>query len=50
MCANAQKARSRSLPTCNEAASNFTMTPPALPAVVTAGTYTDTLTVTITTQ
>lgn len=36
--------------TCNEAASNFTMTSPALPAVVTAGTYSDTLTVTVATQ
>ena len=36
--------------TCNEAASSMTITSPALPAVVTAGTYSDTVTVTVTTQ
>ena len=35
---------------CQNAASNLDMTTPALPAVVTAGTYTDTLSVTVTTQ
>lgn len=35
---------------CNEAATNFTMTSPSLPAVVTAGTYSDTITMTVTTQ
>lgn len=37
-------------PDCNEAATDFTMTSPALPAVVIAGTYTDTITMTVTTQ
>ncbi len=36
--------------TCNEVASDLTITNPALPAVVIAGTYSDTLTVTVTTQ
>jgi len=36
--------------TCNEAAANMTMTSPALPAVVIAGTYSDTITVEIATQ
>ena len=36
--------------TCNEAASSMTITSPALPAVVTAGTYSDTLTLVVTTQ
>ncbi len=36
--------------TCNEAASNLTITNPALPAVVTAGTYSDTITVEVATQ
>lgn len=38
------------LTTCNNAASNMDMTSPALPAVVIAGTYTDTIHVTVTTQ
>jgi len=38
------------LATCNNAASNMDMTSPALPAVVIAGTYTDTIHVTVTTQ
>ncbi|MGK0271226.1 MAG: hypothetical protein ACI88H_001883 [Cocleimonas sp.] len=37
--------------TCNESASNLSITSPAIPAgVVLAGTYSDTLTVTVTTQ
>lgn len=36
--------------TCNEAASNLDISNPALPAVVIAGTYSDTVTVTVTTQ
>ena len=36
--------------TCNEVASDLTITSPALPAVVTAGTYSDTITVEVTTQ
>ena len=36
--------------TCNEVASDMTITSPALPAVVIAGTYSDALTVTVTTQ
>jgi len=36
--------------TCNNVASNFEMTSPALPAVVIAGTYKDILHVTVTTQ
>jgi len=35
---------------CNEVAANLDITNPALPAVVTAGTYSDTVTVTVTTQ
>ena len=35
---------------CNEAPSNFDMTSPALPPVVIAGTYSDTITMTVTTQ
>lgn len=35
---------------CNAVASNFDITHPALPAVVTAGTYNDTLTMLVTTQ
>ncbi len=38
------------LPTCDNAASAFNMTFPALPAVVTAGTYKDTVHVVVTTQ
>ncbi len=36
--------------TCNEVASDMTITNPALPAVVIAGTYSDTITVEVTTQ
>ncbi len=36
--------------TCNEAASSLSITSPALPAVVIAGTYNDTLTMVVTTQ
>ena len=36
--------------TCNEAASDLEISNPALPAVVIAGTYSDTVTVTVTTQ
>ncbi len=36
--------------TCNETASNMDIAHPALPAVVTAGTYEDTLTMVVTTQ
>ena len=43
-------ANSINLANCNTAASNMTMTSPALPAVVTAGTYSDILHVTVTTQ
>jgi len=35
---------------CNATASNFDITHPALPAVVTAGTYNDTVTMVVTTQ
>lgn len=35
---------------CNEVAANLDITNPALPPVVTAGTYSDTVTVTVTTQ
>lgn len=38
------------LKTCNNAASSFDMTSPALPAVVQAGTYSDVIHVTVTTQ
>lgn len=37
-------------PNCNQVASDLSITSPALPGVVQAGTYTDTLTVTVTTQ
>ena len=37
-------------PTCNEPLNDMTITSPALPAVVIAGTYSDTVTVTVTTQ
>ena len=36
--------------TCNEVATDMTITNPALPAVVIAGTYSDTITVEVTTQ
>jgi hypothetical protein len=36
--------------TCNEVASDMTIAHPALPAVVTAGTYNDTVTMVVTTQ
>ncbi len=39
-----------SLANCDVAASNFDMTSPALPAVVTAGTYQDIVHITVTTQ
>ena len=39
-----------SLPSCQNAASNLSITSPALVGVVQAGTYSDTLTVTVTTQ
>jgi len=35
---------------CNESAANLNIANPVLPAVVTAGTYSDTITVTVTTQ
>ncbi|MEE9326852.1 MAG: hypothetical protein V3U71_06100 [Cocleimonas sp.] len=37
-------------PNCNEAVSNVTIANPALPGVVTAGTYSDTVTITVATQ